>query len=97
MNRVALAGFALTCLGALSVQAQPNVAIQQAELQSLLDNVITAIRNNDAASACQQRRQALAILSPNLEAFSAAYPANNWSDLQTSLQDSVNACQAQGL
>ena len=95
--RLAVAGFLASLLGAFSAQAQSNIAVQQAELQSLLDNVITAIRNNDKATACQLRSQALAILSPNLDAFTAAYPDNNWVDLQTSLQDSVNSCQAKGL
>lgn len=97
VKRLALAGFLASLLSAVGAQAQSNIAVQQAELQSLLDNVITAIRNNDKATACQLRGQALAILSPNMDAFRAAYPDNNWVDLQTSLQDSVTSCQAKGL
>ena len=90
----ALLGIAMA---GVSVQAQPiDIAVQQANLQNLLDNTITAIRNNDQATACQLRRQALSILSPNLNAFTATYPANDWSDLQTSLQNSISACQATG-
>jgi hypothetical protein len=86
---------ALACLP--GVRAQGNaIAVEQANLQALLDNAITAIRNNDTATACQVRSQALGILTNNFNAFVAAYPTNNWSDLQTSLQDSVNACQAKG-
>jgi hypothetical protein len=80
-----------------SVHAQPSpIALQQANLQALLDNAITALRNNDNAAACQLRSQALGILTNNSEAFAAAYPTNNWGDLQASLQDSVTDCQAKG-
>jgi len=71
--------------------------VQQQNLQSLLNSAVVALRNNDQASACQLRSQALGILSSNVEAFAAAYPSNNWSDLQTSLQGSVNKCTARGL
>ena len=96
MNRLTLPAavlLALACIPGVHAQAN-NIAIQQANLQALLDNAITAIRNNDNATACQLRSQALGILSNNFAAFAAAYPTNNWSDLQTSLQDSVTACQA---
>jgi len=98
MNRLNLAAACLLGFACIpGVQAQPNtIAIQQANLQSLLDNAITAIRNNDNTTACQLRGQALGILTNNFDAFAAAYPANNWSDLQTSLQDSLRACQADG-
>ena len=98
MNRLRLAAAFLLGLACIpSVYAQPNnIAIQQANLQALLDNAITAIRNNDNAMACQLRGQALGILTNNFDGFAAAYPTNNWSDLQASLQDSVSACQAKG-
>ena len=86
---------ALASLPGIHAQTDP-IAAAQANLQALLDNSITAVRNNDTATACQLRSQALGILTNNLNAFVAAYPTNNWSDLQTSLQGSVNACQAQG-
>ncbi len=98
MNRLTIpAAFllALTCIP--SIHAQPNnIAVQQANLQALLNDAITAIRNNDTATACQLRIQALGILTNNFNAFVAAYPRNNWNSLQASLQDSVNACQAGG-
>ena len=98
MNRLNLPAAFLLALACIpSVQAQANnIAIQQANLQALLDNAITAIRNNDNATACQLRGQALGILTNNFDAFAAAYPTNNWNDLQASLQDSVTACQAKG-
>ena len=86
---------ALACFPGVRAQANA-IAVEQANLEALLDNAITAVRNNDTATACQLRTQALGILANNFNAFVAAYPTNNWSDLQTSLQDSVNACQAKG-
>ena len=95
--------FALPAAGLLAVACLPGVrgqvnaiAVEQANLQALLDNAITAVRNNDQATACQLRGQALGILTTNFDALSGAYPTNNWNDLKTSLQDSVNACQATG-
>ena len=98
MKRLALPASFLLALACIpSVHAQPNnIAAQQANLQALLNDAITAIRNNDNATACQLRIQALGILSDNFNAFVAAYPRNNWNSLQASLQDSVNACQAAG-
>ena len=97
MRRSLLVILSLVLVSAASLKAQPNdIALQQAALQSLLDNAITAIRNNDNATACQLRSQALGILNVNLDAFAAVYPANNWSDLQASLQGSVNACPGIG-
>jgi len=98
MNRLSLPAACLLAVACIpSVHAQANtIAIQQANLQALLDNAITAIRNNDNATACQLRGQALGILTENCNAFAAAYPTNDWSDLQASLQDSVTACQAKG-
>jgi hypothetical protein len=93
MCRSFLASLSLVLISSAALRAQPNdISLQQSTLQSLLDNAITAIRNNDNASACQLRSQALGILNQNFDAFSAAYPTNNWSDLQASLQGSVNAC-----
>jgi hypothetical protein len=86
---------ALACIPSVHAQAN-NIFIQQANLQGLLDNAITATRNNDKATACQLRGQALGILSNNFDAFAAAFPTNNWNDLQASLQDSVTGCQAKG-
>ena len=40
--------------------------------------------------------QAAGILAANFQAFEAVFPANNWSDLQTSLQGSLNSCGAKG-
>ena len=97
MSRLMLAAAFLIASSATSIRAQPNdIAIQQANLQDLLNNAITALRNNDKATACQFQTQALGILSPNLAGFIANHPTNNWTDLQASLQDSVNACQAEG-
>ncbi len=93
MCRSFLASLSLVLISSAALRAQPNdISLQQSTLQSLLDNAITAIRNNDNATACQLRSQALGILNQNFDAFSAAYPTNNWSDLQASLQGSVNAC-----
>lgn len=72
------------------------VASQQQQMQSLIDGALMAIRNNDPVTACNQRMEALGILNANIQAFQALYPSNNWSDLQISLQDSVNRCQAKG-
>ncbi|MEB3235286.1 MAG: hypothetical protein VKM98_07650 [Cyanobacteriota bacterium] len=84
-----------------SALAQPadntSIPAQRQNLQNLLDSTITALRDNDLSSACQFRRQSLAILDANLDGFAALYPANNWSDLQRSLQGSVNKCAAKGL
>lgn len=75
----------------------PNyVAAQQQQMQGLLDNAITAIRQNDPVTACNLRMEALGILNGNIQGFQAMFPENNWNDLQVSLQDSVNRCQAKG-
>jgi hypothetical protein len=55
----------------------------------------------DVASQQQQMQglidgALLGILNANLQAFQALYPSNNWADLQMSLQDSGNSCQAKG-
>ena len=100
MRCVALA-LLLPWIAASAVGAQtfdPQVtADQQQTLQSLLNNALAAIRGNDQASACQLRAQAMEVLNANLPAFQALYPANNWSDLQVSLQGSLRKCAAQGL
>ena len=98
MSRLTLpAALVLALAWISSASAQSNtITIQQANLQALLDNTITAIRNHDTAMACQLRSQALVILTKNFAAFAAAYPANDWSDLRVSLQNSVNACQSKG-
>ena len=87
----------LACTGA-PVLAQPagstSIPAQRQSLQALLDSALAALRDDDQASACQYRRQALAILDANFNDFSALYPANNWQDLQRSLQGSVNKCAA---
>lgn len=93
---------AACCLLAAPVPAgaqsyDPNlVASQQQQLQSLIDGALVAIRNDDPVTACNLRTEAAGILQANLEAFQAFYPSNNWADLQVSLQDSVNRCQAKG-
>ena len=74
----------------------PEVLAQQQQLQSLLDDAIVAVRADNEAQACSLRTQALAILTNNLQAFQAVFPANDWSDLQTSLQGSVARCSAKG-
>ncbi|QCH14040.1 hypothetical protein CB0101_03060 [Synechococcus sp. CB0101] len=74
----------------------PEVVAQQQQLQSLLDDAIDAIRANNEPQACSLRTQAFSILSSNLQAFEAVFPANDWSDLQTSLQGSVARCTAKG-
>ena len=69
---------------------------QQQLLQSLLNNAIVAVRQNDEATACNLRGQAMNVLNANLPAFQALYPANNWSDLQVSLAGSLSKCSPQG-
>ena len=97
MCRSILVSLTLVLFASAALRAQPNdTALQQATLQSLLNNATTAIRNNDNATACQLRSQALGILNENFGAFSAAFPTNNWTDLQASLQGSVNACAGNG-
>jgi Tfp pilus assembly protein FimT len=73
-----------------------DVASQQQQMQGLIDGALVAIRQNDPVTACNLRVQAVGILNANLQAFQALYPSNNWADLQMSLQDSVNSCQAKG-
>ena len=84
---------------AAMAQPQPGSAVidQQQALQGLLNQAIVAIRQNDTATACRLRGQALNILNANLQAFQAAFPANDWSDLQTSLQGSLVSCGANGM
>lgn len=93
--------FTVALLSGAAAVAQPApggaVIDQQQALQGLLDQVIVAIRQNDAATACRLRGQALTLLNANLPAFQAAFPANNWSDLQTSLQGSLVNCGANGM
>jgi hypothetical protein len=97
MRRHAFAGFCLGLLAIVSAEAQPyDLAVQQSTMQGLLNDAITAIRNDDMATACQRRSQALAILNTNYQGFVSVYPTNNWSDLQASLQGSVNECVAKG-
>jgi hypothetical protein len=100
MRCVALA-LLLPLIAASAVRAQtydPQMTADQRQtLQSLLDNALVAIRQNDQVSACTFRGQALAVLNANLAAFQALYPVNNWSDLQVSLQGSLRKCAAQGL
>ena len=97
MRNVLLAACPLVLLTIASVRAQPNDILDQQEtLQALLNNALVAVRNNDSVTACQQRSQALALLNANFNTFLAAFPNNNWPDLQTSLQDSVNRCNAKG-
>jgi hypothetical protein len=74
----------------------PELIAQQQQLQSLLDDAIVAIQANNEAQACALRSQAAAILNANLQAFEAVFPANDWSDLQTSLQGSLARCSAKG-
>lgn len=88
-------------LSPVAALAQPDPTAelidQQQELQALLDQAIVAIRQNDPATACRLRGQALNILSANMQGFQAVFPANNWNDLQTSLQGSLMRCGANGL
>lgn len=97
MRNTLLAAVSLVLVTIAGVRAQPNdIYYQQNNLQSLLNNALIAVRNNDNVTACQLRSQALALLTANFNAFLAAFPNNNWGDLQTSLQDSVNQCNAKG-
>ncbi|MEY4360409.1 MAG: hypothetical protein RLZZ631_1895 [Cyanobacteriota bacterium] len=75
----------------------PELVMQQQTMQNLLNNAIVAIEANNEPQACSLRAQALTILNANLQAFQAVFPANNWSDLQTSLDGSVARCNAKGL
>jgi hypothetical protein len=94
---VALAISASALTPALAQGTPPQeVLAQQQQLQSLLDDAIVAVRANNEPQACSLRTQALTILTNNLQAFQAAFPANDWSDLQTSLQGSVARCSAKG-
>ena len=72
------------------------VAAQQQQMQGLLNNAITAIRQDDPVTACNLRGEAFGILNANFQAFQVMFPNNNWNDLQVSLQDSLNRCQAKG-
>lgn len=96
MSTLALIG--ASSLGPALAQGTPppEVIAQQQQLQSLLDDAIVAIEANNEPQACSLRSQALSILSANLQAFEAVFPANDWSDLQTSLQGSVAHCAAKG-
>ncbi len=89
------------CLAFTGLRAQTydpqTTGEQQQALQSLLDNAIVAVRQKDQAAACNLRSQALTILNANVAAFQALYPANDWGDLQESLQGSMRKCAAQGL
>lgn len=80
------------------VLAQPYDPVvtsnQQEILQNLLNEALVAVRQNDRVSACGYRAQALDILNANIAAFESVFPANNWSDLQVSLQGSVRKCGA---
>ncbi|MFZ9269648.1 MAG: hypothetical protein ACO23C_00210 [Prochlorococcaceae cyanobacterium] len=97
MRRVTIAAL-LPLITTLPLKAQtydPQVtAEQQQAVQGLLNNAIVAVRQNDQAAACNLRSQALGILNANFAAFEALYPANNWSDLQVSLQGSLRKCAA---
>jgi len=99
MYRAVFALFVLV-MPLAEVRAQaPDPAVtadQQQMLQGLLNNAIVAVRQNDQAAACNLRGQALEILNNNLVAFQTFYPANDWSDLQRSLQGSLRRCAAQG-
>lgn len=83
-------------LATLELRAQSydpvQTADQQQTLQGLLNDAIVAVRQNDRASACMLRSQALTVLNANFAAFQALYPTNNWSDLQVSLQGSLRKC-----
>jgi cytochrome c556 len=95
-----LAALVLSLSAASPALAQGNgaeaIAEQQQLMQNLLNNAIVAIENNDQPQACALRRQAAGILATNVQGFEAVFPANNWSDLQTSLQGSLNSCAAKG-
>lgn len=96
----AMLPLALLAIGPALAQSGGNpssaISAQQESLQNLLNSAIVAIQNNDEAGACQLRSQAFTILNNNYNAFVAAYPTNNWSDLQTSLQGSLNRCATKG-
>jgi hypothetical protein len=81
-------------MSALKAQSYDPVATsnQQQTLQGLLNDAIVAVRQNDPASACNLRGQALSVLNANFAAFQALYPTNNWSDLQVSLEGSLRKC-----
>ena len=99
MRRAALA-LLLPLIAVSAARAQtydPQVTGQQQQtLQSLLNSALVAIRQNDQATACTLRTQALQVLNANLSAFQALYPANNWSDLQVSLEGSLRKCPPPG-
>lgn len=98
LRAVIVGWFALSPLpGLTQMGGSGSIADQQQTLQGLLNNAIVALRNNDAASACQLRSQALNLLMANFNAFTLAYPTNNWSDLQRSLEGSLSKCAAKGL
>jgi hypothetical protein len=93
----AMAISATTFTQAMAQGTPPQEAVaQQQQLQSLLDDAIVAVRASDEAQACSLRSQALNILNSNIQAFEAVFPANDWSDLQTSLQGSVARCTTKG-
>lgn len=98
MHRVALVLLPLITVSAVRAQTfDPQAtAEQQQVLQNLLNNALAALRQHDSASACSLRAQALTVLNANQAAFQALYPANNWSDLQVSLQGSLRNCAPQG-
>ena len=99
MRRAVLAVMsALLSVTAVRAQSYDPVVTgnQQQLLQNLLNNAIVAVRQNDKAAACNLRAQAMNVLTANLPAFQALYPANNWSDLQVSLAGSLRKCSAQG-
>ena len=77
--------------------ASPELVQQQQALQGLLNNATEALEANNPAQACSLRSQALNILNNNIQGFQAVFPANDWSDLQTSLSGSVARCGAKGL
>jgi hypothetical protein len=68
-----------------------------ATLQFLINNVLVAIRQNEHATACKFCGQAMDVLNANLAAFQALYSANNWIDLQLSLQGRLRKCAVQKL
>jgi len=100
MGRMALVAL-LPLITLVAVRAQtfdPQLtADQQQTLQTLLNNALVAIRQNDQVSACNLRGQAMEVLTANMAAFQALFPANNWADLQLSLQGSLRKCASQGL
>lgn len=99
MRRLALAVL-LSLIATSAVRAQtydPQVIGEQQQiLQGLLNNATVALRQNDQASACNLQNQALTILTANLTAFQALYPANDWNDLLVSLQGSLRNCANAG-